>query len=215
MTVHEPDELNPLDFSPKWPGLNPQSLFDVYCVHKCHRFTFQQMDDYPLSEFIQNVKESEDAIFGNIGVSDFVESGCFRERAGRFSLFPSWLIKDDVFAVIQTIYGLTDFVQSLRANRRSPSALWVGAFIVPQSVVSLYDHNVYFNNGIPSITEYLAEKGVANFGRGLIGGRTRSAADIGRAVQDLYDEIEHGDSANIVILVDRRQTARDSSVMTP
>ena len=135
----------------KWEGLqiDYQSLIDVYAVHKCHRFTFQQMDDYPLTEFIENVVESDISIFGNIGISDFVQGREFMDRANRLSLFPSWIIDDDIFSIIPIIYGVTEFAQKLLQNKSIPSSLTIRAYVIPQSVRSLYDRSFVLDVDIP------------------------------------------------------------------
>ena len=206
-------ELEQEDFSFVWQGLNLQSLFDVYCVHNCHHFTFRQMDDYPLSEFIGNIKKSDDIIFGNIGISDLVQKSDFMNKLKGFSLFPSWLIHDDLFPIISTIHGVTDLVQGLKANRCA-TALTVRLCIVPDSVVSLYDHTVYLHVDIPPMTQhleisqFLKQKGVFRFEGRSIDATKFIADDIGKIIQEMYGNVRTDDAPNIIILVDRRQSKR-------
>ena len=193
-----------IDSSSKWQDLNLQSLIDVYAVHKCHRFTFQQMDDYPLSEFIENVVQSNNSIFGNIGISEFVESQEFIDRANRLSLFPSWIIDDDIFSTIRIIYGVTDFAQNMKQNRCTSSGLTIRTYIIPQSVRSLYDQSYVFDVDIPTLADSLKQKGVDQRGQMLITAPSCSAGDIGKAIQELYDQIRTDDAQNIVAVFDRR-----------
>ena len=197
----------------KWEGLqiDHQSLLDVYVVHKCHRFTFQQMDDYPLPEFIENVVESDNAIFGNIGISDFVQSRKFLDRASRLSLFPSWIIDDDIFSIIPIIYGVTEFAQNLLQNKLIPSSLTIRAYVIPQSVRSLYDRSYVHDVDIPNIGEYIKQRGVFHFGHRLIVSISNTTADIATAVNELYSEIQFNDTSNIVLIFDRRKCTQSGT----
>ena len=225
MTVHiaytedndDYSEFKTAHFSPKWKGLNQQSLFDVYAVHKGHRYTFQQMDDYPLSEFLENATKSDDSIFGNIGISESMQTHDFKDRADRLSLFPSWIINDDVFSIIPIIYGVTNFARNLKQSALAPSAHSIRVYVIPQSIISVYDQSIQFVPDIPSIEQYLElkESDIYLFRRNVIASSSYTAADIGKSVQDLYDDIRsveesrsetRGDEAmNIVMLFDRRK----------
>ena len=212
-----------IDFSSKWKGLNPQSLFDVYAVHKCHRYTFHQMDDYPLSEFIENVEKSDNLIFGKIGISDYVKTQEFKDRASRLSLFPSWIINDDIFSIIPIIYGVTNFALKLKQSAFASSVNTVRVYVIPQSVHSVYDQSVQFDVNIPEIEEYLKRKesDIYMFRRDIIPSASCIAADIAKAVQDLHDDIRtveelrdeiRGDEPmNVVVLFDRRNCAETGS----
>ena len=190
-----------------WEGLqiDHQSLLDVYAVHKCHQFTFQRMDDYPLSEFIENVVESDNATFGNIGISEFVERQEFKDRANRLCLFPSWIIDDDIFQIIPIIYGVTDFAQNLKQNRFTPSALTIRVYVIPQCVRSLYDRTYVLDVEIPKIGEYIKQKGVLQYENRQIDPSSYNASHIATAVNELYDEIRTDDAPNIIFIFDRRK----------
>ena len=198
------------DISRRWKWLDPHSLFDVYAVHKCHRYTFQQMDDYPLSEFIENAEKADNDIFGNIGISEIVESDQFMDRAGRLSLFPSCIINDDVFAIIPIIYGVTAFAQDLKRNREATSALTIRVYVVPQSVVSVYDQSIVLNVDIPEIGEYLKQKEVHQFESRLVPFPSYSAVHIAKTVTSMYDDNQCEETSDFVFLCDRRND--DNSV---
>ena len=200
--------LNSEDLSPKWEGLNVQSLFDVYCVHKCNRVTLHQMSDYPLSEFIENIDDADDKTFGKLGISKILQKEDLSKRFQRVSLYPSWLINDDIFSIISIIYGITDFVQTLNVRRHSHSILTVRAYILPHSVVSLYDRSVYLLVDIPPLARYLENVGIFRFGSRLFNATKFSADDVGKTTQAMYEMIQIDDSTNIVIVIDRRQSSR-------
>ena len=203
------------DFSAKWKGLNEQSLFDVYAVHKCHRYTFHQMDDYPLSEFMKDVEKSDDEIFGNVGAKDHVQSKAFEDRAGKLSLFPSWILNDDVFSIISFIYGVTDFIEKLKP-KQSSSIETIRAYVIPRSVVSVYDQSFEFFVDIPSVDKYMMQKEsyIYVFRCGSITSSSYTVCDIAMLIQNLYDDIRIiGESRsdipddrpmNIGIVFDRR-----------
>ena len=188
-----------------------KSLFDVYSVHKCHCFTFQQMADYPLSDFIEAVQEFDATILGNIGISDYVQSEEFKDKAMRLSLIPLWIINDDVFSIIPIIYGVTDFVSNLKQKRFSPSPLAIRAYIIPEFVISLYDPSVCLDTDIPNMNKYLEQKEIYNSTRRLIPTTSCTAAVIGASIEELHGEIKGDDPVNVVALIDRRNSPKSGT----
>lgn len=73
------------DSSSKWADM----LFDIYCVKKAHKFSFERMADYSLQDFLDDVENSEsDTISSDNDFSEIAESNEFQKRANSVSLYP-------------------------------------------------------------------------------------------------------------------------------
>ena len=65
------------------------------------------------------------------------------EHIRRLSLYPLWLIRDDIFQIFALHFAVSDLVNSLKPEQIG-DGLSIHCVVIPQSVVSLYDHNIEY-----------------------------------------------------------------------
>ena len=121
------------DLHSKWPGLTKNLVRDVYGTHKALLFGAFKFQDYSALDFQKDIIKAESDIFGETICSDFAIDDA---HICRLSLYPQWLIRDDLFE----IFALQFAVSKLVENGHFGSDLTLHCVVIPQSVVSLYKH---------------------------------------------------------------------------
>jgi len=189
-------EVDPAPFSAEWKGLSREMLFDIFSVKKANRFTFEQRGSYDLADFVRSVKAAESTTtLGRIGVSEYVEGDEFGSRANGVSFDPRWLIDDSVFSTTEWVFGVSQFVDGLRAQQMAGSeALNVRSFVIPQSTVSLYDDKTPWDlKDIGFIEAFLRRKSVKRIGcRSVHSDSKLSVKERAEVIERIYDDIKSG-----------------------
>ena len=98
------------DISPKWPGLTLQLLNDIYTVHKAFNYGQFQRTEYKLSEFKNDVKKAENTIFGETSFAEMVSRN---ESLFHLTLYPLYLVNDDVFGVMACHFAVSALVNGM------------------------------------------------------------------------------------------------------
>ena len=197
-------------FTTEYKDLGSDVVFDIYCVKKTHKFSFEHRAEYRLMDLLDDTESAEkDTLLGIIGLTEGVKSWRFRERINSVSLYPSWLIDDDVFDVMQWTFACTEFVNHL-PNLRGTNSVNVRIRIIPQSIVSVYDQEKEWQiDGIGCIDEFLKNAGVSSYGLQSVPlSRQLGVEAKAKLIQSVFANIiwqstpEFHDA--IVMLIDRR-----------
>ena len=184
-------------------------LFDIFCVKKIHKFIFEQRAEYGVNDFQRNVWTAEcHRNLGKIGDSEIVNSDVFRIRLQSVSLYPRWLIDDDLFDLMRWIFGVTHFVDHLQKKQSKGQKQRVHVYIIPKRIVSLYDpQKIWEMENMSSIYQSL----VSLESKASVESSPQSWAGV--TISGICEVIEHthaqiqtqSDSeSDIIILVDRR-----------
>ena len=124
---------------------------------------------------------------------------------GRPSLHPRWLIADDLFAVFQYHFAVSQWVSTLNAHKIG-SKLNVFSCVIPQKVVSLYDDDIEYEYYIEDIREYLKAQSVDVIGHGECKRDKEVVIDIVDRINEYTQSITLDDTELIVFLFDRKQS---------
>ena len=168
-TVQCPDnESFATDFSPKWPGLNMPMVRDVLNCHRAFIFGTFNCREYTLRQFGDDIERAEQRVFGKAIITPHItENGQVTDDLvrSRATLFPSWLIKDDLFQVMAYHFAVSQWVDGLSAERVG-AGLDVFCCVIPEHVVSLYDATVRYEHSIgDDVEQWMATKSVEVTGR--------------------------------------------------
>ena len=138
---------------------------DIFNSHKVFIFGSFNCSDYKLDEFYDDITTAEHKIFGDAICTPYIaqkgKSGKMQISEERLNhkatLYPSWLIQDDLFEVLQFNFAVGHWINELRTEDIR-KRLNVFCCVIPEKVVSLYDHSVIYEHSIGDIKEYLDSK---------------------------------------------------------
>ena len=204
MNTYELVEDLQIDFSPNWKGLNTQLLLDIFTVKKAYQFAFEQQAEYGYEQFMKDVESLEKSVnFENIGLSDYVSSAQFHVRANEISFHPNWLFADDVFEIMETIFGVCRLVPLTRGQHH----LQLMCIIIPKSIISLYDPTVELGveESLKSSVQYLSE--AAPFSVQVRLDKSMTAKDIAQVLESSCPAYSESSKLwrNTVIIMDRKK----------
>ena len=194
-----------MSLSPEWPGLNGQILFDIFCVRKAWKFSFEQRAPYQSEHFVKDLYNAErHPCLGKIGAPDFVQEFAFKKKMDEISFYPKWLIDDDLFSTMKWVFAVTVFVDGLRKSRTEEQhKMHVRLCVLPERIVSVYDPEKAFEGFRQNETiETLQNWASSFYGQRL---ENEDAGDVSEKVNFIgavYGECKSTD--DIFILVDRR-----------
>ena len=139
------------DFSPIWPGLNDQLLFDIFCVKKAHEFSFEQGAEYNFTDFIEDINRAEQyQCLGNVEIAKRAGRYAFKRKVDKISFHPRWLIDDDLFSTMQWTFAASSFVNKLQEqSHTAQGAFNIQVYIISERMVSMYDHSLDYHIEIP------------------------------------------------------------------
>merc|ERR1712113_549669 len=91
--------------------------------------------EYKLEEFKERGLRAEKKIFGKQICSPQIS----RLSEIKPTLYPSWLIRDDVFQVMKYHFATSEWVDQLKQRNDTEKGVDVICCVIPENVVSLYD----------------------------------------------------------------------------
>ena len=145
------DDEDYKDFETEWPGLNMSLLRDIFNTHKVFEFGSFNCREYTLKEFRASVKRAEIKHCGRKHLcSQLLTEESFDCRA---TLFPLWLIQDDLFQVFAYFFGVSDGINRLLQYKDIAHGLDVFCCVLPRKVASLYDPNITYESSIRDLDE--------------------------------------------------------------
>ena len=197
-----------------WDGLDTETLFDIFCVKKAHKFSSEQRTDYLLEDCINDITSAQWELGGlpfNLWLD--ITSDEFKQGANSVSFYPSWLIDDDIFKVMQWAFASSYFVKNLQKQLlKGTKTLNIRFRVIPRSIVSLYDNDRTWNlKGF--IERFVDESGVNSCVFQMVPmTRNLSVDDKFNLIQSVYDSIVWQNASefqnDIVLLIDRRKCSK-------
>ena len=184
-------------------------LTDIYGVHKAMKFGLLQRTDYSLDEFISDIENAEENVFGDTVISDFVEEAKDRFR---LSLYPLFLVKDDIFATMACHFAVSAVVNELTKLQSPSGGLYIRSVVVPGAAQSRYDEHAVFPSSIENIGEFLR-----NVSRNTVHASSHMKSDISEVpemtdlLMKMIKSITETDTKNIVIVFDRSNVSNDGT----
>ena len=156
-------------------------LLDIYSVHKALLFRHCNFAEYTTADFVRDIERAE---------TDDVKWTGF---ASNLSLYPSFIVDDDLFAILDIQFLVNNIVNDLKDDQIGAS-LAIQCYVVPKAVHLLWDPQIRSQNKdeVADIIAYLKGEGV----------KVRLCG-IG-ALQKQFQEIATREATTIVVLVDRR-----------
>ena len=124
------------------------------------------------------------------------------------TLYPSWLISDDLFDVFSYHFAVSQWVESME-HKDIGESLNVFCCVIPEKVVSLYDHEMEYEHSVDDIGEYLAALSVDVMHHSEFKKGEYETIDILQRIQEAANSIPWRGSNVIVFLFDRRYLGMD------
>ena len=192
------------DFDDLWPGLNISLLRDIFNTHKVFMFGSFNGVQYTINEFYSNVLKAERIIFQNPICSDRFGPS-FSNFEHNATLFPSYLIHDDLFEVTRHHFAVSHWVNQLRFVDIG-GGLDVFCCVIPQDVVSIYDENIskFHSYFIQDIKENFTGKSVEVIHQSKFQTVNLEVIELALHIQGCMKDIDLKQSRFIVFLIDRR-----------
>ena len=196
-------------------------LRDIFNTHKVFIFGSFNCAVYSLEDFHRDIRTAEkDIIEKTIVTPHVILKGHGRRKKisdemiqSQATLYPAWLIADDLFEVFQYHFAMSHWVNTL-----NPEDIGIGkrldvfCCVIPKKVVSLYDDTVEYEHSINDIEEWLMES--ANGVKHVIKRVEEHCAEkqvpeIVRSIEQCCSWINIKSSECIVFLFERRNLAKN------
>eukprot|EP01084_Bolivina_argentea_P260536 440016_1 len=204
------------DFYSKMKGLNPQILQDIFDVHRCFMFTNYHFDEYSVDDYKTNLYENGKDVFGEEFVQKCLSQIEFKPQ---FDFYPTYLMNDNMFEIMQYVFGVSDYVNYLRKHVKTEInlSLHIKLVIIPNKVECIYDNCIIFDESIGSVDKYLAAKNVYDYSRYCIRN--------GYNIDNIMTDIRHAYNVNdinvcinnnmkqVVIILDRKHQHVQSDIL--
>ena len=176
-----------------WSGLTRQLMCDIYSVHKPFLFGHENFKDYTNDGFIDDVKRAESVGLGTSLCSEYAKGAAF---AAKLSLYPSFVIDDDLFDVLGAHFAVNAIVNKLK-DELIGDGVDIHCYVVPKAVRCLYDPRICVKGEdvFGDTPDYLKSKGVV--------AQPISFASLREQIDLIADETA---STTIVVLIDRRRS---------
>eukprot|EP01083_Nonionella_stella_P054923 144948_1 len=200
-------------------GMSASLLMDIHNVHKIFVFANFNFAEYTMLDFKSDITKA-------LGQKFCETHASYRDRLldPRFHLYPPYIIDDNMFRVFDYYFGVSLFVNTLKCDLfiQKNAYFEVRCIVMPQSVSSVYDSQMIFDNYNPidTMEHYLSHKGI-NIKSDFYKIRFKTDApknpmNIANKIEELYDaeDIVHNETTKLMIIIDRRvsqQTKHDSA----
>ena len=194
----------PMDFDPKWPGLNVDLLRDIFNTHKVFIFGAFNCSSFGLKEFHCGLREAENGVLGGAIVSTQIADTDSKLKS-RATLFPTWLIKDDIFDVFRYHFAVSHCVNQLKC-KETGDGLNIFCCVIPEHVISLYDDHLLYEYSIDDIKQYLNAKSMDLVQQIQFERDTLEVVGIVDRIGKWSETLYLRDSKLIVFLIDRRDS---------
>ena len=127
-------------------------LHDIYSVHKAMNFGLLQRAEYNVDDFRSDIQNAERNVSGENVFSKLLE-----EQATSFnlSLFPTYLVKDNVFEVMACHFAVSAVVNEMKSMWTNTNKIRVRSVVVPSAVCSRYDSNDIYQPSINNMDEFM------------------------------------------------------------
>ena len=141
---------------------NPIYFYESFCPSNFYTFNCYQ---YKPKEFRKEIEMTERTLFGaaicpSAMLPDYDDT--------KNSIFPSFLIHDDLFQICGHFCAVSDAVNRLSERNALVSGQNVFCCVIPQRVVSLYDHDAVYQHTFGNVVQWIKSKSVKLIGRKIV-----------------------------------------------
>ena len=189
--------------------MSMELMRDVLNTHKVFIFGSFNCSQYTLNEFHKDLKMAEKNIFGEAICTPYITSkrGTISNKKlkSRATMYPSWVIRDDLFQVFRYHFAVSHWVSRLKLKDIG-EALDVLCCVIPEDVMSLYDPNVKYQHSFQNVKEYLAGTDVEVVHHSKFQANQLDVVDIVQRIDDSVKSTDIKSSKTIVLVVDRRNS---------
>ena len=186
-------------------------LSDIYSAHRAFLMANERFAEYSFPDFVENARAlnstSDDTNIDQV-IPD-IQLAVTKVTPLASNFYPSFLIQDDLFAVMRYHFAVSRVVHDLR-EQRTAYDIHVRCIVIPERTVLLYDSSIEHECSILNVTEYLEEKTVDKYQCRVFSKQT--ANEYVEVSELVNSESVDAETGNIVVLVDRRdpkQTQQD------
>lgn len=136
-------------------------LLDIFSVQKAFMFGALKFADYTEDTFIRDIVQAEADIFirdipdceDAFICSEYAKSVAFSSMT---SLYPLYIIDDDMFEVLRVQFVVNSIVHELLRDSLISDDLHIHCYVIPKTVRLLYDRRILFHNEIADADAYLS-----------------------------------------------------------
>ena len=194
-------ETQSKDHHPKWTELDHSLIRDIFDTHKVFMFGSFNCYQYKPEEFRKDIEKTEKKLFGG--------AICPRkllpdEKDRKNTIFPSLLIQDDLFQICAHFFAVSDGVNRLLSSNILKTNQSVFCCVIPEKVVSLYDHEASYQYSLGNVVQWLKKKSMKLLGRKVLKNEQRNKFKLAKVIEKHYAKLTDGNSKMMVILIDRR-----------
>eukprot|EP01083_Nonionella_stella_P069127 184115_1 len=188
-SVHRDDDKELVEHQMK--GVTKSLLMDIYDVHNSFTFMNSNFEEYSIKQFV-------------------AEAGCEPSFCACFSLFPGYIVDDDLFRVFEYVFSVSLFANTLKRNLyiSGDTRFEMQCIIIPHSVSCIYDEHMILPNDIGTMERYLIDEGITDYCKIKFKSQIeKDPTDVANRIEQLYnaDDIMDHEASKLVIIVDRRR----------
>eukprot|EP01084_Bolivina_argentea_P073381 133171_1 len=193
--------------------LTLNTLYDIYNVYKCFLFANYQFKRYEEKEFIHLIENNYYCKNNNIKISKITP-----EQIPTISLFPQYVIDDDMYAICRYFFVASHVAHELLDKNyihlTENKQCTIKVIVITNRIVSIYDKEITFEYNMNDLNAFFTTKQCNYFVS-----FTMSAAESETvsSIHDVYTERikaahdkEHK-IGNLLIVIDRRESSNDYS----
>ena len=145
--------------------LDQSMIRDIYDTHKVFMFGSFNCYQYKSEEFRKDVETVERKLFGTAVCPPALLPG---DNDKKSIIFPSYLIRDNIFEIARYFCSVSDAVNRLSGRNALVPGQNVFCCVIPERIVSLYDHLAIYEHTFGNVVQWLKSKSMKVLGRKIL-----------------------------------------------
>ena len=182
-------------------------LGDIFGVHKALLFGRLQRKDFSREEFMDCLKRAEQDAFKEVICSAQVTK---HGESFALSLYPEYLINDDIFEIMACHFAVSSVVQSMGKKLKKGDELRVFSVVIPDAISSRYDADVRYEPTITSVDRLAEINSSGCCVHRVFESKLKNVVNMAVQIEDMIKMSKLGDdevvSKNIVIVFNRYES---------
>ena len=186
-----------------------QLLSDIYGVHKAFKFGQLQRTAYEFDEFCKDIESADNHFFGDEICGSLISGN---ENQFNISLYPLYLINDNLFDVMTCHFAVSMVVNEMVRNWKNVDGLHVRSVVVPAAICSKYDIEDEYKMSIDDIERFLNAQITKKNSRisRRVDVATCDVPELANLLMNMISLIQREDTMNIAIAFNRYRDIRDT-----
>eukprot|EP01084_Bolivina_argentea_P228081 385286_1 len=132
--------------------LNFGIVRDIYNVYDCFLFSNYQFIDYTKTEFILDIQKNVPFDCNDEQVTRVQQINTLVATMEKYNFYPRYIINDDMYEIWKYFFSVSHIIHKMRQTKNN---FKVKVYVIPQSVVSIYDNTLEHRISITNLHNYL------------------------------------------------------------